>query len=156
MVTCKDIQKLLKKEHDITDKASQSKEIQRHIKQCPACRKELEDLNKAWALLDALPEIKVSSGFESRFWARLRSKQKTPFYKEFLPQLALRFTYVMALWAVVIGVSFLLTNKRPILEQYNDPVQRFVQTKEYNSITAIYGRRLPKRHRNYFEGGTRL
>ncbi len=49
--------------------------IKNHLADCPACRKEMEDLNEIWTRLAVLPEEQPSENLRRNFYAMLESYQ---------------------------------------------------------------------------------
>ena len=74
---CHRIQKRLAAYQDgeIGEKARER--IAAHLEGCPACRSVYAELEQAWQLMEKIPEIKASPGFERRLFERINAVPKS-------------------------------------------------------------------------------
>jgi anti-sigma factor RsiW len=72
-MSCHHIQKRLSAYQDGEIAGEERKRIVAHLEGCPACRSAYAELGQAWQLLEKIPEIEVSPGFERRLSARINT-----------------------------------------------------------------------------------
>jgi anti-sigma factor RsiW len=72
-MNCHHIQKRLSAYQDGEIAGKEREQIAAHLEGCPACRSAYAELGQAWQLLEKIPEIEVSPGFERRLSARINA-----------------------------------------------------------------------------------
>ena len=70
---CHRIQKRLTAYQDGEVGGKERERIAVHMEGCPACRSAYAELEQAWQLIEKIPEIDVSPGFERRLSARINA-----------------------------------------------------------------------------------
>jgi anti-sigma factor RsiW len=68
---CHHIQKRLSAYQDGEVGGKERERIAAHLEGCPACRSAFAELEQAWQMLEKIPEIEASPGFERRLSARI-------------------------------------------------------------------------------------
>jgi anti-sigma factor RsiW len=68
---CRRIQKRLAAYQDGEVGGKEGERIAAHLEGCPACRRAYAELEQAWQLLEKIPEIQPSPGFEGRLFGRI-------------------------------------------------------------------------------------
>jgi anti-sigma factor RsiW len=72
-MSCHRIQKRLSAYQDGEVGGKEKERIAAHLEVCPACRSAYAELGQAWQMLEKIPEIEASAGFERRLSARLNA-----------------------------------------------------------------------------------
>jgi anti-sigma factor RsiW len=70
---CHRIKKRLAAYQDGEIVGKERERIAAHLEGCPACRGACTELEQAWQLLDKIPEIEASAGFEGRLFERIKA-----------------------------------------------------------------------------------
>ncbi len=70
---CHRIQKRLAVYQDGEVSGKERERIAAHLEGCPACRSAYAELGQAWQMLEKIPEIEASAGFERRLSARINA-----------------------------------------------------------------------------------
>ena len=65
-------------DHELASQLTQ--EIEGHLRSCPGCQQERQEMAQAWALLDSAPLIEPSPDYISRFWTTV-STQETAYQR---------------------------------------------------------------------------
>lgn len=86
-MNCNRIQKRLSAYQDGELIAEDQARIRTHLKECPACRQELTELEGVWEGLDSLAEIEPEPQFYGKLQKRLKEEHAPPF----LPRLQSAF-----------------------------------------------------------------
>jgi anti-sigma factor RsiW len=79
-------------------------DLEAHLKECAACRKRAEELQGMWKVMDELPAIEPSFGFDARVRQRVAAEPRRRWFESFVPQprLALSIGLLVALMVVVV------------------------------------------------------
>jgi anti-sigma factor RsiW len=72
-MSCHHIQKRLSAYQDGEIAGKERERIATHLEACPACRSAYAKLGQAWQMLEKIPEIETSAGFERRLSARINA-----------------------------------------------------------------------------------
>jgi anti-sigma factor RsiW len=72
-MSCHHIQKRLSAYQDGEVGGEEKERIAAHLEACPACRSAYAELGQAWQMLETIPEIEASAGFERRLFARINA-----------------------------------------------------------------------------------
>lgn len=108
-MSCRHIRKRLSAYQDgeIAGKAKQR--FAAHLEGCPACRSAYAELEQAWQLLEKVPEIETSAGFERRLSAKLHAVPETRSWWRFPWFIGIYRAYpAPAMAAVVLLVGLVL------------------------------------------------
>ncbi len=70
---CHRIQKRLAAYQDGEVGGKEREQISAHLEGCPACRSAYAELEQAWQLMEKIPEIEASAGFERRLFERINA-----------------------------------------------------------------------------------
>lgn len=143
-MNCKRVIEIVSTGFDRTEEPEVSKHIDQHLEKCTRCRHELKQLEDTWNLLDQAPSIEVSSGFEARFWAKIKDEEINETSRWTFPRWRITVAYAVGIWCMVILSSFLLTRKDTVSKGKFDTISRFTRIESHNSIKTTYFRRLPK------------
>jgi anti-sigma factor RsiW len=83
-------------------KASEMREVETHLKTCPACFVRVNEFRALSGLLDELPQIEPSDAFDARVRARVAAEPvKRNWWAVFAPSLRVVFAAAMLLLATV-------------------------------------------------------
>jgi anti-sigma factor RsiW len=83
-------------------KASEQRELERHLAACPACRVRVNEFRAVAGLLDELPQIEPSGGFDARVRARVAAEPaKRSWWAWFAPSPRVAFAASMLLLATI-------------------------------------------------------
>ena len=70
---CPSVQERLSAYQDGEISGKERERIAAHLEGCPACRRAYAELEQAWQLLEKIPEIQASAGFEGRLFERINA-----------------------------------------------------------------------------------
>ena len=139
-MTCEKLSKLLIPFVDEKTSATDRREVESHLAACADCRARVEEYRSLSSVLDELPRIQPSFGFDARLRARIASEARPNWLSWLVP--SPRLTFAMAILLAVsifvvvrpAGVStvkplspenqFQMINNLPVLEDY-DVVSNF-------------------------------
>lgn len=110
-------------------------------------KNELNRMDKAWALLDRAPSIKVSSDFNARFWARIQEKEHASLLDRIIPEWIQNTAYLAGVWAGVVLLFFLYTNQKFIPSKQTGTqilISEFTGSEDSSSINTAYFSRASK------------
>lgn len=98
--------------------------MRRHLAECPACRRQLADLKAMDEMVQALPDLEPSDGFEPAFWSKVaavQERRKMPSWLAYLFS-GWRPILVGGLTTGLVAGIFVLTNP----EKQLNPDERFI------------------------------
>jgi len=75
---CREIKKMLPVFLDGELESVLENTVADHLRTCPQCRREAEELQKAWDLLGELEPIEPDPFYRTRFWARVAEQEPWP------------------------------------------------------------------------------
>lgn len=70
-------------------------EVEEHLGQCAACRARAEEFRGVWSVMDELPAIEPSFGFDARVRQRVAAEPQGGWFSWFAPQVRLAFSAVL-------------------------------------------------------------
>jgi anti-sigma factor RsiW len=83
-------------------KANEMREVETHLKSCPACLLRVNEFRAVTGLLDELPQIEPSGAFDARVRARVAAEPvKQAWWAAFAPSLRVVFAAAMLVVATV-------------------------------------------------------
>jgi len=82
-------------------------EVEEHLASCAACRARAEEFRGVWTVMDELPEIEPSFGFDGRVSQRVAAEPRRNWFQWFVPQ------WRLALAAVLLTALTVWVAKRP-------------------------------------------
>ncbi len=101
---CEDVSKELIPYLDRRSNSADRHELEEHLAICVACRTRAEELRTLWSVLDEVPIVEPSLGFDARMRARIAEEPRPRWYRWFVPQPRL----AMAM-ALLLAVSVWIT-----------------------------------------------
>lgn len=139
-MTCEKLSKLLIPYVDEKNSATERREVESHLTACADCRTRVEEYRSLSSVLNELPRIQPSFGFDAQLRARIASEARPNWLSRLVP--SPRLTFAMAILLAIsifvvvrpAGVStvkplspenqFQMINNLPVLEDY-DVVSNF-------------------------------
>jgi anti-sigma factor RsiW len=94
---CEDISKELIAYLDRRANSAERRAVENHLGACAACRARAEDLRKLWSVLDEMPVIEPSLGFDARLRARAGAEPRPRWFGWLVPQPRLAFSMALLL-----------------------------------------------------------
>jgi anti-sigma factor RsiW len=94
---CEDISKQLIAYLDRRANSADRNEVEAHLAECNACHARAEEFQKMWGVLDALPVVEPSLGFDARLHARIAEEPRSRWFGWMVPQPRLAFAMALLL-----------------------------------------------------------
>ena len=94
---CEDISKELIAYLDRRANSAERRAVEEHLGACAACRARAEDFRKLWGVLDEMPVIEPSLGFDARLRARAAAEPRPRWFGWLVPQPRLAFSMAFLL-----------------------------------------------------------
>jgi anti-sigma factor RsiW len=94
---CEDISKELIAYLDRRANSAERRAVEDHLGACAACRARAEDFRKLWSVLDEMPVIEPSVGFDARLRARAGAEPRPRWFGWLVPQPRLAFSMALLL-----------------------------------------------------------
>lgn len=94
---CEDVSKELIAYLDRRTNSAERMQMEEHLGACTACRTHAEEFRKIWAVMDEVPAIEPSFGFDARVRARVAAEPRSRWFGWLVPQPRLAFAMVMLL-----------------------------------------------------------
>src|SRR5271156_3896142 len=107
---CEDISKQLIAYLDRRANSADRNEVEAHLATCSACHQRAEEFRKMFGVLDALPTVEPSLGFDARLQARIAEEPRSRWFGWLVPQPRLAFAMAMLLAVSVWVVQLPGTN----------------------------------------------
>src|SRR5271154_6986447 len=94
---CEDISKQLIAYLDRRANSADRNEVEAHLAACSDCHARAEEFRKMWGVLDALPTVEPSLGFDARLHARIAEEPRSRWFGWLVPQPRLAFSMALLL-----------------------------------------------------------
>jgi anti-sigma factor RsiW len=101
---CEDVSKELIPYLDRRASSADRHEVEEHLAACVACRTRAEELRALWSVLDEVPIVEPSLGFDTRMRARIAEEPRPRWFRWFVPQPRLALSLVLLL-AVSVWIA---------------------------------------------------
>lgn len=101
---CEDVSKELIPYLDRRANSADRHEVEEHLAACVACRTRAEELRTLWSVLDEVPVVEPSFGFDARMRARIADEPQPRWFRWFVPQPRLAMAMALLL-AVSVWMS---------------------------------------------------
>ena len=127
------------------------KQLEEHLATCSPCRLRAEEFRKVWNVLDEVPSIEPSLGFDARLRQRVAAEPRARWKGWFIPQPRLAFSMALLIALSVwmgsrppatsieteLGAKqqFEMIKDLPVLENY-DELSKFDALSELSSTSA--------------------
>jgi len=106
-MTCERVSQELISYLDGRMSAAERRETEDHLAGCAACRGRADEFRRIWSVMDELPVIEPSFGFDARVRQRVAAEPRHGWFAWFAPQARLAFSAVLLI-ALTVWVA-----KRP-------------------------------------------
>lgn len=106
-------------------------EMEKHLAGCAACRMRAGEFRKVFAVLDELPPLEPSFGFDARVREQIAAEPRRRWFLTFLPQPRLAFSA-----ALLIAMAVLVA-KLPLRNRAVPPAVSAVQQEDFNAIRNL-------------------
>ena len=94
---CEDISKQLIAYLDRRANSADRNEVEAHLAECSACHARAAEFQKMWGVLDTLPVVEPSLGFDARLHARIAEEPRSRWFGWMVPQSRLAFAMALLL-----------------------------------------------------------
>ena len=92
---CEDVSKLLIGYLDRRTVSPGRREVEEHFVTCVACRSRAEEFGALWKVLDEMPVLEPSPGFNARLRERLRAEPENRWFRRLMPEPRLAFSIAL-------------------------------------------------------------
>ena len=103
-MNCSDVSKNLVAYLDRRANSADRLELENHLSSCTDCRQRAEQFRSLWGVLDEMPVIDLSFGFDARVRQRVAAEPQRRWFEWLVPQprlaLSAALLAVMAIWMV--------------------------------------------------------
>jgi anti-sigma factor RsiW len=115
-----------------TDSAER-RELEKHVTGCAACRTRLEEFRALSSMLDELPAVEPSFGFDARLRQRVAAEPKHGWFAKLVPQPRLALSAAMLVLLAVWVVKM-----QPLRQGTSvPPAQAATQQEDFNAIQNL-------------------
>lgn len=101
-MSCKQFENHLLSYLDGRASAVERREVEAHLADCAACRTRVEEYRRLWNMLDEVPAIEPSLGFDARLRQRIAAEPRPPLWSWFVPPprlaIAVALLAVLSVW----------------------------------------------------------
>jgi len=128
---CQEVSKELIEHLNQRADSARRREVEEHLAGCAACRKRAEELRGIWNVMDKLPAIEPSFGFDARVRQRVAAEPRRRWFELFVPQprLALSIGLLIALMVLVV--------KLPLKNSGTTVTTAATQQEDFNAIKNL-------------------
>jgi anti-sigma factor RsiW len=133
-MNCERIETMLVAYLDGKARESERREVEAHLEACAACRKRAEEFRRVWSVLDEVPAVEPSLGFDARVRQRVAAEPRPRPFAWLIPQprfaLAVTLLLALAVWISSVAPApeqsvaagndeeFEMIQNLPVLEDY--------------------------------------
>lgn len=130
-MNCNDVSKGLIAYLDRRTNSADRQEIERHLLACNDCRARAEQFRALWSVMDEMPVIEPSFGFDARVRQRVAAEPARGWFGWLVPQprlaLSAALLAVMAVWMV----------RTAPIKQAATPTAATIQQEDFNAIKNL-------------------
>jgi len=94
---CEDVSKELIAYLDRRANSAERHDVEEHLSACSGCRTRAEELRRLWNVLDEVPMVEPSLGFDARMRARIAEEPRPRWFNWLVPQPRLAFSMALLL-----------------------------------------------------------
>ena len=94
---CEDVSKELIAYLDRRANSAERHDVEEHLSACSDCRTRAEELRRLWNVLDEVPMVEPSLGFDARMRARIAEEPRPRWFRWLVPQPRLAFSMALLL-----------------------------------------------------------
>lgn len=111
-MNCKNIETMLVAYLDGKARENERREVEAHLEACAACRTRAEEFRRVWSVLDEVPAVEPSLGFDARVRQRVAAEPRPRPFAWLIPQP--RFAFAVAL---LLALAVWISAIAPVPEQ---------------------------------------
>jgi anti-sigma factor RsiW len=167
---CEDVSKELIGYLDRRANSAERRQVEEHLAECGACRTRAEQFRQLWSVLEEVPAIEPSFGFDARVRQRVAAEPR-PRWFGFVPQPRLAFSmallFAVSVWmaklpqpttstvattAATESEQFQAIKDLGVLDNY-EVLTKFDALSELTPTAAEPSEKLPRSHRPGDENG---
>ncbi len=130
-MNCNDVSKGLVAYLDRRANSAERQEIEQHLAVCGDCRRRAEDFRSLWSVMEEMPAIEPSFGFDARVRARVAAEPARKWFEWMIPQPRL------ALSAALLAVLAVWMVKTSPVNQHVTPTTASIQQEDFNAIKNL-------------------
>jgi len=94
---CEEVSKELIGYLDRRANSAERRQVEEHLVRCAACRTRAEEFRNLWTVLEEVPAIEPSFGFDARVRQRVAAQPRPQWFRWFVPQPRLAFSMALLL-----------------------------------------------------------
>lgn len=94
---CEEVSKELVGYLDRRSNSAERRQMEDHLLECAACRARAEEFRSVWSMLEEVPAIEPSFGFDARVRQRVAAEPRPRWFSWFVPQPRLAFSLALLL-----------------------------------------------------------
>lgn len=98
---CEDVSNELIAYLDRRASSAERHQVEKHLADCTACRTRAEEFRKLWGVLDEVPMLEPSMGFDARVRQRVAAEERPRWFTWLVPQPRMAFSM-----ALLLALSF--------------------------------------------------
>lgn len=103
-MNCEEVSKELVGYLDRRANSAERRQVEDHLLECAACRVRAEEFRGVWSVLEELPAIEPSLGFDARVRERVAAEPQRRWFWGFVPQPRLAFAVALLL-LLSVGIA---------------------------------------------------
>jgi anti-sigma factor RsiW len=107
---CEEVSKELIEHLSQRADSSQRREVEEHLAGCAPCQKRARELRGIWNVMDELPAVEPSFGFDARVRQRVAAEPRRTWFELFVPRPRLAFSIGLLIVLMVLVVNLPLKN----------------------------------------------
>ncbi|MGD1212206.1 MAG: zf-HC2 domain-containing protein [Candidatus Acidiferrales bacterium] len=128
---CEDVSKELIAYLDDRASSAERRKVEEHLGGCAACQTRVDEFRKIWTVMDEVPAIEPSFGFDARVRQRVAAEPRRRWFSGFVP--APRLVFAAAL---LIALSVWVA-KLPLSNPGAPPTVATIQQEDFNAIKNL-------------------
>lgn len=128
---CEEVEKGLIAYLDRRASSAKRRDVEEHLAGCAACRTRAEEFRKVWSVLDEMPVVEPSFGFDARVRQRVAAEPRRSWFDWFVPQARLAFSA-----ALLVALTVWIAKLPPSNPGTPGPVTA-TQQQDFNAIENL-------------------
>jgi anti-sigma factor RsiW len=128
---CEEVSKELVGYLDRRANSAERRQVEDHLLECAACRTRAEEFRGVWNVLEEMPAIEPSFGFDARVRQRLAAEPKARWFSWVVPQPRLAFSL-----ALLVALSVWLV-RMPQRHSVDVPTTAANETEQFQEIRDL-------------------
>ncbi|MGD0956227.1 MAG: zf-HC2 domain-containing protein [Candidatus Acidiferrales bacterium] len=128
---CEDVSKELIAYLDHRASSAERRKVEEHLGGCAACRTRVDEFRKIWTVMDEVPAIEPSFGFDARVRQRVAAEPQRRWFGRFVPAPRLAFSA-----ALLIALSVWVA-RMPSSNPGAPPTVATIQQEDFNAIQNL-------------------